>query len=174
MTSSLHQRSRWRRTAQATVSGVVTASWLMLQMLTAAPAIAQTESDEELSYGQFLKSVDAGQVEQVNLDPERGIAAVILKGDDEETEPRQVQLFIGDGRDPDLIQRLRQEGVAVEVVSAGNGSAIAWVATNTLLVFVLVFGLLLILRRSAGVRGGDELRQIPCPLSDGSQNRGAV
>jgi cell division protease FtsH len=154
MTSPLHQRSRWRRTAQATVSGMVTASWLMLQMLTAAPAIAQTEADEELSYGEFLKSVDAGQVEQVNLDPERGNATVVFKGDDEETDPRPVQLFIGDGRNPDLIQRLRQEGVAVEVAEAGNGSAIAWVATNTLLVFVLVFGLLLILRRSAGSAGG--------------------
>ena len=155
MTSPLHQRSPWRRTVKTTVSSVVTASWLMLQLLTAVPAaIAQTENEDELSYGEFLESVDAGQVEQVNLDPERGTAEVVFKGDDDETEPRQVLLFTDDGRNPDLIQRLRQEGVAVEVESAGNGGAIAWVATNTLLILVLVFGLLLILRRSAGNAGG--------------------
>ena len=154
MTSPLHQRSPWRRTIQTTVSGVVTASWLMLQMLTAVPAIAQTEPEDEFSYGDFLESVETGQVEQVSIDPEQDIATVVLKGDDEDTDPRQVLLFTGDEYEQDLIQRLRQAGVAVEVAPAGNGRAIAWVATNTLLILVLVFGVLLILRRSAGSAGG--------------------
>ncbi len=156
MTSPLHQHSRWRRTAQTTVSGVVTASWLMLQLLTAVPpAIAQSEAEDEIfSYGEFLKSVDSGLVERVSLDPERDTATVVFKGDDEETAPRQVSLFAGDELEQDLIQRLRREGVAVEVEAAGNGGVIAGIAINMLLIFVLVFGLLLILRRSAGSAGG--------------------
>jgi cell division protease FtsH len=126
----------------------------MLQMLTAVPAIAQTEPEDEFSYGDFLESVETGQVEQVSIDPEQDIATVVLKGDDEDTDPRQVLLFTGDEYEQDLIQRLRQAGVAVEVAPAGNGRAIAWVATNTLLILVLVFGVLLILRRSAGSAGG--------------------
>jgi cell division protease FtsH len=128
----------------------------MLQALVALPpALAQTqETEEEFTYGDFLEKIETGQVEQVDIDPDRGIAQVRLQGDEEDDEPRQVTLFAGDGRNPELIQRLRQQNVDVEVQSTGSGGAFAWLATNTLLVVVLVFGLVLILRRSAGGAGG--------------------
>ncbi|MBF2035632.1 MAG: ATP-dependent zinc metalloprotease FtsH [Leptolyngbyaceae cyanobacterium T60_A2020_046] len=156
MTHRLHRQTSLRRTTQVAASGLLTASWFMLQSLVALPpAIAQAERDEQqLSYGEFLQRVDAGEVERVDIDPNRGVADVVLKGDAEDAEPREVILFSGDGRNPELIQRLRSQNVDVEVRPEGEGNAIAWIATNTLLVMVLVFGLLMILRRSASGAGG--------------------
>lgn len=118
------------------------------------PALAQSESEKELTYGEFLNKIDAGQVEQVDIDPNRGIAEVVLKSDSEDADPHQVNLFEGDGRNSEIIQRLLQQDVDLEVNNSGDGSAIAWIATNFLLVLVLVFGLLMILRRSSGGAGG--------------------
>ncbi|WP_008311260.1 ATP-dependent zinc metalloprotease FtsH [Leptolyngbya sp. PCC 6406] len=156
MASRLPQHSTLRRTLPVTASGFIAVGWLLLQALVALPpALAQTQSTEdEFTYGDFLEKVDEGQVQQVDIDPERGIAQVRLKGDSDADEPRQVLLFAGDGRNPELIQRLRQQQVDVEIQSPGSGGAIAWFAANTLLVVVLVFGVLLILRRSASGAGG--------------------
>lgn len=156
MTHRLHRQASLRRTTQVAASGLLTAGWFMLQSLVALPpAIAQAERNEQqLSYGEFLQRVDAGEVERVDIDPNRGVADVVLKGDAEDAEPREVILFSGDGRNPELIQRLRSQNIDVEVRPEGGGNAIAWIATNTLLVMVLVFGLLMILRRSASGAGG--------------------
>lgn len=155
MVFRLPRQSR-RRSLPASVSGTLAAGWLLLQALVALPPVLaqETPAEDEFTYGDFLEKVDQGQVEQVDIDPDRGVAQVRLKGDSEEDEPRQVLLFAGDGRNPELIQRLRQQDVDVEVQASGSGGAIAWIATNTLLVLVLVFGLVLILRRSAGGAGG--------------------
>ncbi|MBE7382199.1 MAG: ATP-dependent zinc metalloprotease FtsH [Leptolyngbya sp. SIO1E4] len=155
MTHRLRQQGSLRKTAQVAASGLLTTSWFLLQSLVAPPPLlAQAEDENQLTYGEFLEQVDAGEVEQVDIDPNRGIAEVTLKGDTEEDEPREVLLFAGDSRNPDLIQQLRQQGVDVEIRPEGNGGAYAWIATNTLLVLVLIFGLLLILRRTASGAGG--------------------
>lgn len=154
MTHRLRQHSSYNRTAQVAASGLLTMSWFLLQSLIAAPVLAQTQEEEEFTYGEFLEQVDAGQVDEVNIDPGRGIAEVILKGQAEDEEPKEVRLFTGDGRNPELIQRLRSQDVDFEIKPEGNGGAYAWIATNTLLVMVLLFGLLMILRRTAGSAGG--------------------
>jgi cell division protease FtsH len=144
-----------RRTAQVAASGLLTTSWFLLQSLVALPpALAQAEEDNQLSYGEFLEKVEAGQVEQVDIGPNRGLAEVVLQGDTEETPPREVLLFEGDARNPELIQRLRQQDVDVEIQPEGGGNAFAWVATNTLVILLLLFGLVLILRRTANSAGG--------------------
>jgi cell division protease FtsH len=154
--ASRFSRHSHRRTLPQTVSGAIAASWLLLQALVALPpALAQEQAEEEeFTYGDFLEQIEEGQVEQVDIDPDRGIAEVRLRGDSEEDDPRQVLLFAGDGRNPELIQRLRQQDVDVEIQPSGSGGALAWIATNTLIVMVVVFGLVLILRRSAGGAGG--------------------
>jgi cell division protease FtsH len=151
----MRQQFSVRRTAQVAASGLLTTSWFLLQSLAALPpALAQTEEENQLSYGEFLEKVEAGQVEQVDIDPNRGLAEVVLQGDTEDTPPREVLLFEGDARNPELIQRLRQQDVDVEIQPEGGGNAFAWIATNTLVILLLLFGLLLILRRTANSAGG--------------------
>lgn len=159
------QQRPLKQAAHLAASGLLTASWFLLQSLAALPpALAQTEEDPseaqtreepgELSYGEFLTKVDQGEVKQVDINPNRGRAEVVLEGDSEEDEPREVILFAGDERNPELVQRLRQQDVDVEIKPEGNGGAYAWIATNTLLVLILLFGLLMILRRTANSAGG--------------------
>jgi cell division protease FtsH len=116
--------------------------------------LAQAEDKTQLSYGEFLEKVEEGQVKQVDIDPTRGRAEVKLNTDAENTPPRQVILFTGDGRNPELIQRLRAQGVDVEIKPEGNAGAFAWVITNTLIILMLLFGLMLIVRRTANSAGG--------------------
>ncbi|MEM6521904.1 MAG: ATP-dependent zinc metalloprotease FtsH [Cyanobacteria bacterium P01_D01_bin.71] len=137
-------------------SGLLTTAWFLMQSLVALPpALAQSEEDDDqLSYGEFLELVDTGQVEQVDINPDRGRAQVILRSDGEDDPPQEVILFEDDVSNPELIQRLRAQNVDVEVQPEGNGSAFAWIATNTLIIMLVLFGLLLILRRTANNAGG--------------------
>ena len=156
MANRLRQQSSLRRTAQMAASGLLTTTWFLMQSLTALPpALAQSEEeDDQLSYGEFLELIDSGQVAQVDIDPDRGRAEVILKDAAEEDPPQEVLLFQGDGSNPELVQRLRAQDVDVEIQPEGGGNAFAWIATNTLVIMLLLFGLLLILRRTANSAGG--------------------
>jgi cell division protease FtsH len=118
------------------------------------PVLAQTEEEDQLTYGEFLELVDSGQVEQVDIDPNTNTADVVLRSDGEDDPPQEVVLFEGDAGNPELIQRLRAQDVDVEIEPEGGGNAFAWIATNTLLIMLLLFGLLLILRRTANNAGG--------------------
>jgi len=115
-------------------------------------ALAQTEA-EELTYGEFLEKIEQGQVEQVDIDPSRGTATVQLSNQADDEPPQTVTLFSND-RNPELIRRLRANNVDVEIADANGNGALAWLATNSLFVVILVLGLLLILRRSASGAGG--------------------
>ena len=155
MTHRSRQPGSLRRTAQMAASGLLTTGWFLIQSLgVLPPVLAQAEDESQLSYGEFLEKVDSGEVKQVIIDPSRGRAEVTLTGDTEDDDPREVILFSGDGRNPELIERLREGDIAFEVKPEGNGGAYAWIATNTLLVVILLFGLLLILRRTASGAGG--------------------
>ncbi|MDB9527829.1 AAA family ATPase, partial [Oscillatoria sp. CS-180] len=155
MANRSRQQASIRRTAQVAASGLLTTTWFLMQSLVALPpAMAQTEEDDELTYGEFLELIDSGQVDQVDIDPNRGRAEVRLKSDLEEDPPQEVILFQNDGRNPELIQRLREQDVDVEIQPEGGGNNFAWIATNTLVIMLLVFGLLLILRRTANSAGG--------------------
>lgn len=153
MANRLRQQSSIRQTAQVAASGLLTTTWFLMQNLASLPPVmAQTEEEDQLTYGELLELVDAGQVAQVDIDPNTGRAEVRLEGDSEDEPPQEVILFQGDN--PELIQRLRQQDVDVEVQPEGGGNAFAWVATNALFIMLLLFGILLILRRTANSAGG--------------------
>jgi cell division protease FtsH len=132
----------------------MTIGWFLLQtLMPLPPALAQAEGEPEgLTYGQFLEKIEQGQVEQVDLDETRGIAYVTLDGAAEDAEPEQVALFAGE-RNAELIRRLRANDVDVEIRDSSSSGALAWLATNSLLALILIFGLLLLLRRSASGAG---------------------
>ena len=139
--------------AAATATGLLTIGWFLLQSLVpVTPALADSVEEEELTYGEFLEKIDQGLVEQVDIDQERGIAYVTLEGDAEDDPPHEVMLFTGE-RNPELGQKLRENQVDVGVRESSGSGALAWLATNSLLALILIFGLLMILRRSASGAG---------------------
>ncbi|MEB3253035.1 MAG: ATP-dependent zinc metalloprotease FtsH [Cyanobacteriota bacterium] len=119
-----------------------------------SPALADATKQEKegLTYGQLLKKIDQGLVEKVDLDQTRDLAYVRLEGDGANQPPHQVMLFASD-RNSELIRRLRQNHVDVDMRDSSNNSALAWLATNSLLGLILILGLLMLLRRSAGGAG---------------------
>lgn len=157
MTQTARQQIQPRkRNFKALSTGVMTASWFLLQsLLPVSVAFAQQSADKnELTYGDFLSKVDKGQVEKVEIDPARGVAMVRLEGEKEEDPLHRVILFAGDAPNAELIELLRENKVDVEVANPPGNGTLTWLATNSLLAIVLIFGLLLILRRSANSAGG--------------------
>ncbi|MEM7793119.1 MAG: ATP-dependent zinc metalloprotease FtsH [Cyanobacteria bacterium P01_C01_bin.118] len=136
--------------------------WFLLQSLLAAPliapqaVIAQVEGTEEteLTYGQLLKKLDNGEVQRVELDNLRGVANVRIKGEDDNAPLRPVTLFANDVYNQRLLQKLRSSGVDYEVLERSDNSALTGLAVNALLALIVVFALLMILRRSANSASG--------------------
>ncbi|MFE4107143.1 ATP-dependent zinc metalloprotease FtsH [Almyronema epifaneia] len=136
-------------------TGLMTASWLLLQSLGGLPPALAQEADpqaDELTYSGLLEKIDQGEVERVEIDPTRRVALVELADQPEDAPPEKVMLFSGD-RNPELIERLRDNRIDFEVVEASDNGALAWLATNSLLALILIIGLLMILRRSANASG---------------------
>ena len=137
--------------------------WFALQSLIAAPlagalpASAQVVEGEEeptITYGQLLEKLDQGEIERVELDNLRGVANVRIKGDDDNVPLRPVTLFANDVYNQQLLQKLRSSGVDYEVLERSDNSALTGLAVNALLALIVVFALLMILRRSANSASG--------------------
>ncbi len=139
-----------RSSARAT--GLLTIGWFLLQSLMPLPAALADTDPEGLTYGQFLQKIEQGEVAQVELDEARGVAYVTLDGAVKDAPPQQVALFAGE-RNAELIRLLRENDVDVDIRDSSSSGALAWLATNSLLALILIFGLLMLLRRSAAGAG---------------------
>ncbi|NEQ52115.1 MAG: ATP-dependent zinc metalloprotease FtsH [Leptolyngbya sp. SIO3F4] len=136
--------------------------WFLLQSLLTAPmivpqsAVAQVEGAEEtkITYGQLLEKLDNGEIQRVELDNLRGVANVRIKGDDDQAPLQPVTLFANDVYNQRLLQKLRSSGVEYEVLERSDNSALTGLAVNALLALIVVFALLMILRRSANSASG--------------------
>ncbi|PSN19299.1 cell division protein FtsH [filamentous cyanobacterium CCP5] len=156
MKSFSRSKQNARHTVQgAFATGLLTTGWFLLQSLMPTSVTLAQSADEKdpLTYGEFLEKIDQGQVQQVDIDETRGIAYVRLEGQSEDDPPEEVTLFAGE-RNPELIRRLRDNQVDVEVADTSGNGALAWLATNSLLALIVIFALLMILRRSSGGAGG--------------------
>jgi len=126
---------------------MITFSWMLLQSIS-MPAIAQETDDGELSYSELLEEIDSGDVTRLKIDP-AGAATVELQG---EEEPRNVVLFEG-SQNQEIIERARARNIDIDVQPSADTSAVAWLLTNLLVAFLIVGGLMLLLRRSANASG---------------------
>ena len=113
------------------------------------PAIANGSQD--LTYGELLQKVDAGQVMRVEIDPTQRLARVKLEGQKKTDPPQEVPLF---DQNSELIAKLRANKVDFEVQPSADNSAVMGLMANLLLFFLLIGGLLLIIRRSSNAPGG--------------------
>ncbi len=123
--------------------------------LTAQLPAAQSENDQEdaLEYGDLLEKIDNGEVREVELDQINGIARVQLKSAQEDADPVEVRVFRND-RNLDLQDRLNANDVTWEVTRNADNSAITSLITTGVIAMLVVFAMLLLLRRSAGSSGG--------------------
>lgn len=148
----LRKQSTTSRTAAA---GLLTLGWFLLQgLLPGAVVLGQSNAEDDLAYtyGEFLTEIDQGKVKQVDIDSARGIARVYLDDMPEDADPKEVVLFAGD-RNSQLIRRLRDNQVDVQIIDSSGNGALAWLATNSLLAIIVIFGLVMLLRRSASGAG---------------------
>ena len=154
---SPHRPSLGRRATRTLAIG-----WFVLQSLIAAPLVgvqpasAQVEGTEDpkITYGQLLEKLDQGVVERVELDNLRGVANVRLVDDEEQAPLHSVDLFANDVYNQRLLQKLRSSDVEYEVLERSDNSALTGLAVNALLAMIVVFALLMILRRSANSASG--------------------
>ncbi|WP_448603566.1 ATP-dependent zinc metalloprotease FtsH [Thermoleptolyngbya sp.] len=151
----LLSRTRSPRAARAAATGAVAAVWLALQaVLAAPPALSQTStarSQERLSYTGLIEKIEAGQVSRIEVDSSRGVAQVYLK--DRSNTPQEVILFSNPDDNQSLYETARDNNVDVAAQSSADSTAVSWFITNALLAFLLIAGLLMILRRSSNASG---------------------
>ncbi|MEL6939568.1 MAG: ATP-dependent zinc metalloprotease FtsH [Cyanobacteria bacterium J06598_1] len=167
----LNRRRPLRRTL-GTLSASALAATLLLGWLGRSPAIAQTEfpesgvttaqlfnsgadneDDDKLQYGELLKKIDNGEVRKVELDQVNGIAKVTLKSASEEDKPEEVKIFVND-RNLDLQERLNDNSVDWDVSRNPDRGTITSLITTGILVLLVVFAMVMLLRRSASGSGG--------------------
>ena len=139
--------------------------WLVVQTgLTASAVWAQNgvevgkkpkRETNSLSYSQFIKKIDAGEVIRVEVNENAQRAEVTLKGQTKNTPPKQVFLF-EPNKNPELAEKLRQlaaQGISVELKSSADNSAAISLISNLFILFLILGITILILRRSASISG---------------------
>lgn len=135
------------------VTGTLTAIWLAVQSIVASPpslAQGETQQEQQFSYSELLKSMEAGKVNRVEIDPIRGVAEVYLKGQPENAT-REVALFADDNQE--LYEAARENNVSLDVQPSTDGSAVAGLIFHGLLAFVAIMILLMFLRRTSNASG---------------------
>ena len=131
--------------------GRLAVGWMILQTLfLATPALAQQKPKNDLSYSQFLEKLDSNQITKVELDETTNRASVTLKGQSKEDLPKEVVLF---DQNQNLIPKIRAKDVDFSIKASVDRSTTIGVLLNLLIFFVLISGLIMIVRRSANASG---------------------
>jgi cell division protease FtsH len=125
--------------------------WMILQtFLMATPALAQ-KVENQLSYSQFLQKLENGEITKVELDEASNKARVTLKGSQNAELTKEVTLF-DDNRS--LITKIRdRQGVEFNKVESIDRTTTINVLLNLIIIFVVLAGLIAIIKRSANVSG---------------------
>ncbi|MEP0956224.1 ATP-dependent zinc metalloprotease FtsH [Microcoleus sp. FACHB-1515] len=126
----------------------------MLQTVLVPPAaLAQqpNQNQNTLSYSDLIERVEAGQVRRIQVDPTRNVAQVQLDNQPESAPPKEVTLFTTNN--DELIEVARENNVELEVQRSADTSIVTSLLTHALLAFILIMGLLLLLRRSTAGSG---------------------
>jgi len=124
------------------------AGWIIVQgVMLGTPAFAK-EDQNSLSYGQLLQKIESNEVARVEVDPANKIAKVKLK--QKPNEIQEVKLFEAN---PELIEKARNKNVEFEIQPSADRNAAVGLVANLFLLFLLLAGLTMILRRSSNASG---------------------
>jgi cell division protease FtsH len=116
--------------------------------------VGEQNAEDEITYGELLKKIDNGEVQEVELDQLNGIARVRLKSDAETDKPHEVKVFAND-KNLELQERLgANSGVNWEVARNTDNSALTSFATTAFIGLLVIAAMLMLLRKSASSGGG--------------------
>jgi cell division protease FtsH len=136
-----HRSAAWKKLA---------AGWMILQtVLLTTPALGQ-ENKNTLSYSQFLQQLEQGQIDKVQLDETTNRAKVTLKGQSADEPAKTVILF---DQNQNLIPKIRANNAELEIDNSADRTAAVGIILNLFIVFLLLAGLVMIIRRSASASG---------------------
>lgn len=122
----------------------------MQTFMVGSSAFAQQNKTQQFSYSDLLRSIETGEVQRIVIDPTTNIASVYLKNGDQKS-PERVDLF---NQNPELIAKIREKGIDF-VVESGSASSTQVINTiQVAILFMLIVGLFLLIKRSASSAAG--------------------
>uniref|UniRef100_A0A7C3VFN2 ATP-dependent zinc metalloprotease FtsH n=1 Tax=Planktothricoides sp. SpSt-374 TaxID=2282167 RepID=A0A7C3VFN2_9CYAN len=141
------QNLKWR------VMAYLIGGWLMAAgPALVTPALAQSQSNQQMSYSELLTQIEARKVKRVIIDPNKQVAKVQLAG------ANQYEDVVLLERNPELLQKIREvnttnsrEQIQLEFQSSGDYKGAVGLVANLLLIGFLIGGLVMLLRRSSQV-----------------------
>ncbi|MEL6442559.1 MAG: ATP-dependent zinc metalloprotease FtsH [Cyanobacteria bacterium J06621_8] len=143
--------NRQQKSRPVKAIGRLAAGWMILQTcFLATPALGQQKAGNTLSYGELFQKLDAEQVTRVEIDKTTNKASVFLKGQSADDNPQEVVLL---AQNQELIAKIRAQDVELSIESSVDHSTTIGILLNLLIIFVLLSGLIMILRRSANASG---------------------
>ena len=115
-------------------------------------------ANTRMTYGRFLEYLDSGRITNVDL-YEGGRTAIVTGGDAELIDPQygeRIQRWRVDlpGNAPELISRLRDSGVGLDVHPARSEGAVWGLLGNLIFPIFLVVTIFFLFRRSSNMPGG--------------------
>ncbi|NJK37173.1 MAG: ATP-dependent zinc metalloprotease FtsH [Oscillatoriales cyanobacterium RM2_1_1] len=138
-------------------------SWILAQgLMIGTPALAEN-TPQVLSYTDFLKKINDGEIQRIEEDPaQQTVRAWAKESPETKTEKTEtsttanaipdykVSLF---ERNPELVDAIRAQGIDYEVTPSADNSAAMGLIINLLVIFFILAFLLMILRRSTQASG---------------------
>ncbi|MGF1495910.1 MAG: ATP-dependent zinc metalloprotease FtsH2 [Elainellaceae cyanobacterium] len=115
--------------------------------------VSGNAANTRMTYGRFLDRLDAGQVTSVDL-YDGGRTAIVEALDPELGNGILRSRVDLPGNTPDLISRLKSEGIAFDIHPPRNDGAIWGLLGNLIFPILLIGGLFLLFRRSGSGAGG--------------------
>ncbi|QSF49446.1 MULTISPECIES: ATP-dependent zinc metalloprotease FtsH2 [unclassified Thermosynechococcus] len=107
-----------------------------------------------MSYGRFLNYLDAGRISKVDIF-DNGRTAIVDVSDPELINGRPLRVRVDmPGTAPEVISKLREQHIEIDVHPARNDGALWGLLGNLLFPVLLLGGLFFLFRRSSNVPGG--------------------
>ena len=140
----LGQKSYRKLIWKILATGIITQGILL-----GTPAFAKN-TQKNLSYSELLEKIQAEEVTKIDAYPSEGIAKVRLKGQKNSKVIYIVNMF---KHNPELLVRVRNQKIDFELKRSPDNSIAMGIIFNILIVFIVIFVLLAILRRSSQSQG---------------------
>ncbi len=145
----------WRTALLWALPALVIGFFLWQSSFATAPATmsANNAANTRMTYGRFLEYLDASRV--VSVDLYDGGRTAIVEAIDPDLDNRVQRLRVDlPGNSPELVTRLRKQGIHFDVHPLRNDGAIWGLLGNLIFPVLLIGGLFFLFRRSGNVPGG--------------------
>lgn len=148
---SIFKLERRQKSKRNKIVNLIASSLVLMQtFMVGSSAFAQQNKTQQFSYSDLLRSIETGEVQRIVIDPTTNIASVYLKNGDQKS-PERVDLF---NQNPELIAKIREKGIDFVVESGSASSAQVINTIQVAILFMLIVGLFLLIKRSASSAAG--------------------